>query len=194
MCTFVLCKHFTLFIMKKLLLVTIICLSALIVTPASAQGIYWGPKVGMNISSLTKTSNAKDRVRGEIGLMAGYQVAKVLALQVEALYSWQGTTIKDVKFNLNYLKIPVLAKVFIAGGLNVEAGVSFNILTSSVLDGNTYNGTNGFDFSIPVGVNYLIANLVEVGIRYDISLANVGLEHSSTAKNNNWALSVGIRF
>lgn len=177
--------------MKKILFILAV---AFIATTATAQGIYFGPKVGLNFASLTKTSNAKGLVRGEIGLFAGYQASDVLALQVEALYSWQGAKIEDVKLQLDYLKIPVVAKVFLIGGLNIEGGVSFNILTSARAEGEGLKDYNGFDFSIPVGVNYLIANRLEVGVRYDISLTNVGLPNSANAKNNNWQLSVGFRF
>lgn len=169
---------------------------------SSAQGFYFGPKAGLNLSSVSKMSNSISRVRGQLGLFAGYQAGDILALQLEALYSWQGASTDEYdtryKTSLNYLKIPILAKVFIIGGLNLEAGISFNFLMSAREkahgDNEGIKGLNGFDFSIPVGINYLIANRLEVGLRYDISFVNLDIPGSKTAKNSNLALSVGYRF
>lgn len=169
---------------------------------AFAQGVYWGPKAALNYSSLSHMSNSSGRLRGAVGVFAGYQLSKVAAVQAEVLYSWQGANADlgnaDLKYSLNYLKIPVMAKVFLIGGLNVEAGLSFNMLTSArdvYGDKNEgMKGFNGFDLSIPVGLNILIVRHFEVGLRYDISLANAGTPLSHNAKNSNWQLSVGFRF
>lgn len=54
---------------------------------SNAQGFYFGPKAGLNLSSVSKMSNSISRVRGQLGLFAGYQAGDILALQLEALYS-----------------------------------------------------------------------------------------------------------
>lgn len=182
---------------------------------ASAQGFYWGPRVGLNISGLTKTTFAKARARANFGMMAGYKINDIVGLQAEALYSLQGSkmTNQNDVYSYNYIKIPVLAKIFLVGGLNIEAGVSFDWLvraqhkwTSDVYDSNNdlvetiehhqslMNDSRRFDLTIPVGVNYQFSKLFDIGVRYDISTIRTSEDSKNRAKNSNWSVSVGLRF
>lgn len=167
-------------------------LFALTVTVANAQSFYFGPRGGMNLSSFTRTSDAKTVVRGNVGLFAGVQFSTIAALQLEAVYSFQGTKVNDVKFNTDYIKIPVLAKIYLIKGLNVEAGVSFNILTSAILDGTVVKDFNKFDFSIPVGLAYQFGRHIELGVRYDISTVKVN--PNTTGANSNLSVNLAWRF
>lgn len=181
---------------------------------ASAQGFYWGPRVGLNVSTVTKTTYSKARARANFGLMGGYKINDLLGLQAEALYSLQGSkmTNSDHVYSYNYVKIPVLAKLYLIGGLNIEAGISFNWLvkaqdkwtvTSTDIDGNVTTFTTSqnlkgssksFDFTIPVGVNYQFSRLFDIGLRYDISTVRVPEDKQNHAKSSNWSLSLGVRF
>ena len=159
---------------------------------ASAQDFYWGPRVGMNVSSMTKTTYSKARIRGSFGLMAGYKINDLIGLQAEALYSLQGSKVdnneKDI-YSYNYVKIPVLAKVYLIGGLNLEAGVAFNWLVKAQQKWNSSSyDTNGnviettthtrsliddcksFDLTIPVGINYQFRRWFDLGVRYILYL------------------------
>lgn len=189
--------------MKKLF---IGLLAALSFSTAAAQGFYFGPTGGVNISSLTRQSYSQSRVRGNMGLFAGYQISNIVAIQAEALYSWQGTNVtnSDTKISFNYIKVPVMAKLFLIGGLNVEAGLSFNFLVNSRSqftdyagnnhDINTTGKSNKFDFAIPIGVNYLIAKRFELGMRYDISTIKVWNEKQNNSANTNFSINARIRF
>ena len=181
---------------------------------ASAQGFYWGPRAGLNVSTLTKTTYSKARARASFGLMAGYKINDLLGLQAEALYSLQGSkmTNSDHVYSYNYVKIPVLAKLYLIGGLNIEAGISFNWLvkaqekwqvTNTDINGNVttfrtsqnlMSDSKTFDFTIPVGVNYQFSRLFDIGLRYDISTVRVPEDKQNRAKSSNWSLSLGVRF
>lgn len=189
--------------MKKIIL--LLTLFTLASTSAKAQGFYFGPVAGMNISTLTKQSYSKSRVRGNVGVQIGYQASNVFAIHAEALYSWQGSkfTNSDQIASFNYIKIPLQAKMFIVGGLNVEAGVSFNFLMNSRLkttvDGqevnlNTTEQSEVFDLSIPVGINYLFAKKIEVGMRYDISTIRVWKDSENKSRNSNFSINLRYRF
>lgn len=177
------------------------------VTSVQAQDFYYGPKIGLNISNLTKTSFAKSKARMNFGVMGGYTVNDLIGVQAEVLYSLQGyrDSNTDFKYKFNYLKIPVLAKLNIIAGLNVEAGISFNFLTKAQVKGylvqdggmmtqNIKDNCKKFDFSIPVGVSYRFFRIFEAGIRYDISLARVPEQSNDKAKNSNWSINFGVRF
>lgn len=183
---------------------------------ASAQDFYWGPRVGMNVSSMTKTSYSKARIRGSFGLMAGYKINDLIGLQAEALYSLQGSKVdndqKDI-YSYNYVKIPVLAKVYLIGGLNLEAGVAFNWLVKAqqkwnsnsydiagnVIESTTHtrdlmDGCKTFDLTIPVGLNYQFRRWFDVGVRYDISTIRVDENKKNHAKSSVFSVNLGLRF
>ncbi|WP_297628673.1 porin family protein [uncultured Rikenella sp.] len=183
---------------------------------ASAQDFYWGPRVGMNVSSMTKTTYSKARIRGSFGLMAGYKVNDLIGLQAEALYSLQGSKVdnneKDI-YSYNYVKIPVLAKVYLIGGLNLEAGVAFNWLvkaqqkwnsSSYDMNGNVIETTThtrsliddckSFDLTIPVGINYQFRRWFDLGVRYDISTIRVSEDKKDHAKSSVLSVNLGLRF
>ncbi|WP_300728174.1 porin family protein [uncultured Rikenella sp.] len=183
---------------------------------ASAQDFYWGPRVGMNVSSMTKTTYSKARIRGSFGLMAGYKINDLIGLQAEALYSLQGSKVdnneKDI-YSYNYVKIPVLAKVYLIGGLNLEAGVAFNWLvkaqqkwnsSSHDVNGNVIETTThtrsliddckSFDLTIPVGINYQFRRWFDLGVRYDISTIRVSEDKKDHAKSSVLSVNLGLRF
>lgn len=183
---------------------------------ASAQDFYWGPRVGMNVSSMTKTTYSKARIRGSFGLMAGYKINDLIGLQAEALYSLQGSKVdnneKDI-YSYNYVKIPVLAKVYLIGGLNLEAGVAFNWLvkaqqkwnsSSYDMNGNVIETTThtrsliddckSFDLTIPVGINYQFRRWFDLGVRYDISTIRVSEDKKDHAKSSVLSVNLGLRF
>lgn len=176
--------------MKKYLLLFV---TMLLVTTTTAQSIYYGLKVGLNISNLSRTSNAETRLRGAFGAFTGYQLTQSVALEAEGLISFQGSRIDKENLSLTYLKIPLLAKVGIIENLCVEGGVSFNFLLGSRLAGEPYKGMNGFDFTLPMGVRYCFFNKLELGLRYDLSLVNNGLSSSYTSRNSNVCFSLAFR-
>lgn len=203
-------------IIKRLSTITAVLLLGMgIRHSASAQGFYWGPRAGLNVSTVTKTTYAKARARANFGLMAGYKLNDLIGLQAEALYSLQGNkmTNSDHVYSFNYIKIPVMAKLYLIGGLNIEAGISFDWLvkaqekwSSTVydIDGeitgsvkhsrDLMSDSKSFDFSIPVGINYQFSRLFDIGLRYDISTVRIPEERSDHAKSSNWSVSVGLRF
>lgn len=162
----------------------------------AAQGFYGGVRGGMNVSSFTQTTGSAV-VRGNVGGFVGFQFGSVIGLQAEALYSFQGANaslygLAELDVQLDYLKIPILAKVYLIKGLNIEAGVSFNILTSALINGKPAKGFNGFDFSIPVGLAYQFGKHFELGARYDISC--VGYHPARKGVNSTFSLNVAWRF
>lgn len=175
--------------MKKRII--IILLLVILPVASLAQGFYGGIRGGLNFTTVTKTSDAFGRTRGNVGGFIGFQFSTVAAIQAEAMYSFQGAKINDLKLNLDYIKIPVMVKLYLIGGLNIEGGVSFNLLTSALIDGSPARGYGGFDFSIPVGVAYQLGKHFELGVRYDISLAKYNPQ--TTGSNSVWSLNLAVR-
>ena len=158
--------------MKKIALILLTL--SIFVTANAKGGFYFGPSVGLNISTLTKQAYSKSMVKGNIGIMVGVDISNTVGIQAEGLYSWQGTKISSdfgkYDIELDYIKVPITARVRLIAGLNVEAGVSFDFLVNN--NGNIKEPEK-MDISIPIGINYMFFNRLEIGARYYISTMKI---------------------
>ena len=188
------------------------------------------PKVGMNISKITG-SNLNSKVGLVAGFEAEYGVAKNFGISLAALYSMQGAkkdlkanngTSVDVKFNLDYINIPVLAQYYIVPGLAVKAGIQFGFnVRNKVKVGNTVAGIylkddcsmdefldvaraldksipsdakfQKFDLSIPVGLSYEYEDFV-LDARYNIGTSKLIKSDPDGSKNSVFQLTIGYKF
>ena len=155
------------------------------------------PKAGINIASLTKDDGATSKIGLAVGVEAAYGVAKNFEVTAGVLYSMQGAKVKDtdVKCNMDYVNIPILAQYYIVKGLAVKAGVQVGFNTNAKLKNGDASAdiTNNktVDFSVPVGLSYEIANVV-LDARYNIGMTKVfeGAEN----KNSVIQITLGYKF
>lgn len=212
--------------MKKILM-TLLCLTATMSGMAQENETgTWTltPKVGLNWAKMSDggiwyESDKKASAKGKLGLVVGaeaeYRLLSGLAVSAGLLYSQQGTRYddvpkvwKDMKVSLDYLNLPVMAHVYIAPGLSVEAGIQpgYLIHRSTSVEEYTDEGvTSGwqsssddtsyhrkFDFGIPIGITYDLDRL-RLELRYCFGLYDTTKydlkERSQTAQ-----LTVGYRF
>ncbi len=190
--------------MKKIIFSLIALVS---VGAASAQWSY-GPKVGMNIASLSGEGTSS-KVGLLIGGFAEYQFSK-FSVSGELLYSQQGAkfedftdgpvTYKNQKENLGYLNVPILANYYITEGLAVKAGIQPGFLLGAKHkwdggDADTKDDFKGMDFSIPVGLSYSFDMGLIIDARYNIGVSDIVKDNDGDAVHNNvFAISVGWRF
>ena len=118
--------------MKKIVLSMLAACAALVAgtSAASAQGFSWGPKVGLNVSSMSHTDmNAK--VGFTAGVFGELRTNDWFAVSAELLYSRQGVTnkytdegikVKD-RLKSHYLNVPVLANFYVTENLALKTGV-----------------------------------------------------------------------
>src|SRR4030095_4562128 len=91
-----------------------------------------GVKGGVNFSNLYVDDVDDENMKAglNLGLFAKIPITKRLSFQPEILYSSKGSKITynnilgsgTYRFNLNYVEVPLLAVVNIAGPLNLQAG------------------------------------------------------------------------
>ncbi|MEG1634251.1 MAG: porin family protein [Rikenellaceae bacterium] len=193
--------------MKKVLLF-IVC--AVMSLSASAQygEFYYGAKLGVNVANMAKTDEGSPVVRLNVGLTTDYRFSYRFALGAELFYSGTGTSgweamvvdkkpITDVvHYNLNYINIPIVAKVYLFEGLNVEAGAQVGFMVSAA---RNYRGSksdldqsalNIVEFSVPLGLMYDFDNGLTVGARMQVGVTEV----FENDKNNILSLAVGYKF
>ena len=198
--------------MKKILMIAAMMVATIAAKAQFEPGTFsLQPKVGFNLSEIS----AKDS-KSKAGLVAGlegqYQINNWFALSAGLLYTQEGTKIKDseLKFNLEYLNIPVMAKFYVAKGLSLNAGLQLGFMTKGKLKGNGYNDDiksicNKADFSIPLSIAYEFTNGLSFEARYTGGLTNVIKEETIKAagmsykwekdnKNEVFMLTVGYKF
>jgi len=180
-------------------------LSVFLTVALKAQ-FHIGAKAGVNATKISgKSFKEEFNYNYLVGFFAEIGVGQKLSVNPELIYSQasstRDTSIKNVlpdfnkdqtKAKLNYLSIPILLNLQLAGPLHIEAGPQFSILTSSdknLLD----NGKDAFkkgDFSMVGGVQ-LKFNALRLSGRYVIGLSNVS-DLPSQEKWKNQALQVAI--
>ncbi|HJB84002.1 MAG TPA: PorT family protein [Candidatus Alistipes merdigallinarum] len=225
--------------MKKSLLL-IVFLAA--VSIASAQKTFtFGPKVGFNISDIGmkmeddgSESSSDNDISGAkptlvIGAFAEFRPVKVFGLSVDVLYSRQGmkndisTSIGSVNMSatnnirLHYLNVPVMANIYIIGGLAFKAGIQpgFLLGAKSINDISNDSGSQStttdlkkadvlknVDVTIPVGLAYSFNFGLVLDARYNIPFNDIATnkfneisEFGSTKVTNRvFTFTAGWRF
>lgn len=191
--------------MKKLFLAVI---AFVWVAAAQAQTeITIGPKLGWNITNISNISDSKNKMSVSVGGFAEFKFNDYVALQPELLYSRQGYRLKNgdvkTKVRMNYLNIPILAKLYVLDGLSVDLGpqlgFALNAKNKSKSGGTTVKtkitNVNTCDVSFAVGLSYEYEQFM-VSARYNIGLTNVIDKDDIGGNNKNhvFQLSVGYRF
>ncbi len=128
----------------------------------------------------------------------GFSVSpEVIFSQSTVTYSTEGKDIIDLqnsqlKSKLNYLSIPILANIRIAGPLQLELGPQYSILTNkdeTILK----NGENAFkngEFSAVGGLKINVSKF-RISGRYIVGLSNVS-DIADTDKWNNQAVQLSL--
>jgi len=170
---------------------------------ANAQDVKFGFKGGVNFANISDFDgqSADGRTGLHIGGVLQFSLADTFAIQPELLYSAQGAKLGDIDINLDYINIPILAKLKFAGIASVEAGPQFGFVVKDgieelfkALPGDIETKAKSLDFSLAVGGG------VELGgffgqVRYNLGLSDIidapdGAE-SETVKNSAFQISVG---
>lgn len=178
---------------------------------------YWnfGVKGGVNFTNMTSDGFEENNSRTgfHLGVLAEIPVSDRFSVQPEVLYSTQGTEATRViagdrytgEYQLDYVQVPVLAKVYLIDGLALEVGPSFNFLAnekydfdSSALDAEFDSDmASSFEFGGAAGVSYKFNNGFFLDGRYTQGFSNVYDSNDfdgDAIKNNGFQLGVGFMF
>ena len=200
--------------MKKLLVMAAMVLSSVgAFAQYSAGDFTIQPKVGLNCSSFTDGDGLKYKAGFVGGVEAEYHVSPLIGISGGLLYSMQGTKVDseegDVKYNFDYLNIPILANVYVAKGLALKAGIqpAFKLSAKAKANGVSIDfdkladaaedliggktKAKSFDFAIPVGISYEYMNFC-LDARYNIGLTKVA--DLSDSHNSVFQLTLGYKF
>ncbi|WP_318640974.1 porin family protein [Flavobacterium ardleyense] len=193
----------------------------------NAQEVEFGVKAGVNIASITgDVEDVSAKIGFHIGGFAEIKISEKFSVQPELLFSTQGakseytyneggfTEKSTDKLNLNYINIPVMAKLYVAEGFSLEAGPQIGFLMSSKTKSDyTITGggmdinesvevdskefTNTVDFGLNFGLGYKFTENLSAGARYNLGLSDINKEVDGEAlsvKNSVIQVSIGYSF
>jgi hypothetical protein len=181
--------------MKKL---TILTLIALVSYQSFGQLKFSaGIKGGLNLSKLDLSNpNTKSKTGYHAGVFAQFRFSKI-ALQPEIILSQQGSKLDlDSVLETSYINIPLILKIYLAAGINLQAGPQVGFLNKAELDGvddNTLLKTA--DISAALGAGWDAPFGLTLDVRYNLGLTdnNNTLTDNEKVKNQVFQISVGFK-
>lgn len=207
--------------MKKIIILTAL-IAAVISSNAQERLLRWGPKAGVNLSTLSDTkygTSVDYKVGFTAGLIFEFKPIKWLSASAELLYSNRGAKIggienrfKEASYNMHYIDIPLMANFYVFKGLALSTGIQVSPLmgatiTSKDKDGGKLQDNCRSDFkstaiSIPVSISYNFKMGLFVDARYNYSLNNLSNTYSAGGVNTRdikinsscFAVTVGWKF
>lgn len=201
----------------KLIAGTIMLLTAGAVSAQEASNTKdmspsFGVKGGVNFATVTSGDddfNSPDsRTSFHVGAVAEFPLADIFSLQLEALYSGQGFEIRDetplndqkVEYQLDYINLPVLAKVYLFEGFSFEAGPQFSFVVNEEIDsrplddaGDTnVDEAESFDFGVAAGLTFQTDMGLFASGRYNLGLTDIYKD--ANIQNSVFQISLGYKF
>lgn len=169
--------------MKKIILSAI----ALVAFGAvNAQDMKFGAKAGANFSNFTGDLDADGTTSFYVGGFVDFTVSESFHVQPEVLYSMEGA--KDAA--LNYLKVPVMAKYYVAETFNIQAGPYIGFVAGG---DEIKDAVKSMDFGIGAGAAYDITENLFVDARYNLGLQNIS-DIGGDIKNTTIQVGLGYKF
>lgn len=175
----------------------LVALLAFSATAFSQAKFAVGVRGGLNLSSFNiqqGVSNVDNRTGFHAGAFALLKIAK-FGIQPELQFSKQGSSFQantsNIEANFDYINVPLMLKLYLVGGLNLQAGPQFGFLSTSELK-ETVGGITSVqdakdrlgrrsDTSLAVGAGWDLPFGLMVEARYIIGLSDVQLRPSTTA-------------
>ena len=176
----------------------------------------FGVKGGVNFATVNGDGfdSPDSRTSFHVGALAEFPLAEMFSVQVEALYSGQGFeyNVPDIPFvseggkveyQLDYITVPVLAKVYLFKGFSIEAGPQFGFLVNEEIDsapndddGDTNtDAAKDFEFGFAGGVTFQTDMGLFATARYTQGVTEI-LEDRDDADNKitNSVFQIGIGY
>lgn len=185
--------------MRKLLT----CFTVFLLSAWGATAQDFGVKAGVNATNMSN-ADLKTKLSFHVGMFSEWQLNEFVSLQPEVVYSRQGARDKltedgkkvRTRLRMNYLNIPVLAKLYVLKHLSVDLGPQFGFVLDArykqkdsikSLKTKLTNYKN-FDFSWAMGASFRIDSY-DISARYNIGLTNMFTK--SDSKNRVFQVSLG---
>lgn len=169
----------------------------------------FGVKGGVNFANIIgdDIGDQSSRTSFHVGVVGELPLADIFSLQAEVLYSGQGFKLKDPlvgsddqEYQLDYINVPVLAKLYFTKGLSIEAGPQFSFLVNEEFDTDPDNDPGDteldeaadFDFGVAAGLTFQTEMGLFASGRYTYGFTDVIEDYD--VQNSVFQISIGYKF
>jgi len=176
---------------KTILLLSIVAINYI----SFGQRIDIGIKGGLNYSKLEIPDISTSHKTGyHLGAYSLFKFGK-LGLQPEFIFSQQGSRVDLGDWDTKYINIPVILKLYLAAGFNLQAGPQFGFLNKAELDGNSIKeDLKKSDVSFGLGLGWDAPMGLKFDARYNLGLTDNSDDPAyETIKSQVFQLSLGFR-
>lgn len=150
----------------------------------------FGIKGGLNMSNFNGDADTDGKTGFYVGGLVDIAVSEKFHVQPELLYSMEGA---DDDLGINYLRIPVMAKYYVAEGFSLQAGPELALKVSTEED-FLDDITTSTDFAIGIGAGYELSNGLMFDLRYNAGLSNIYDGDGAELGNTCFQIGLGYRF
>jgi hypothetical protein len=119
-------------------------------------------------------------------------VPLIFFLQPELQYSSQGYKIGETDYSINYINLPVMAKVYALKMFSLEAGPQVGFKISDNFEGNAGDNLETFDTAFAGGLGLNFPFGLGINARYVMGLSEIVKD--SDAKNQVIQLGASFKF
>ena len=173
--------------MKKILLTMLLALAGF------TMQAQFGIKGGFNFSNLKGdgADNFNVLTNWHIGGLYEIRANNIISFQPELIYSVQGAKLRNDEYKLNYFNVPLMLKVYVTDGFNLQAGPQFGMLLSESDNFSRFKSET-FDFGITGGLEFFLTDGLFIQARYYHGTKDV--TERSDLKNTVVSASLGFIF
>lgn len=174
------------------LLATFICLIMNLQTSAQSAA-RMGIKGGLNVSNLfiDDVDDENARIGYHVGVFAQIFSSDAFAIQPELVFSTKGSKNQyssgsfdqNIKYNLNYIDLPVLAVFKLGKQVEFQLGgyASYLLNVNVTYEGDLANGSDqvdkdhlkSYDYGLSAGLGFNFSPSIQIGTRYNYGLVKI---------------------
>jgi hypothetical protein len=161
---------------------------SLIVNSAQAQD--WGIRAGANFSTLSNSVDTSSQTGYYAGVYRQFGIVPdLLYIQPELQFSKQGFDTNISSVDLNYIHLPIVARIYIMKLLSFETGPQFGVLVSDNADNYDFNSLDtSWDFGMSINLPFRLS----IDARYITGL--IELIEGSDSKSQVIQVGASFRF
>jgi len=205
--------------MKKVILSSLVGLFAILGAKAQADSdlVQIGVKGGVNFANITGDDfgDPDARTSFNAGFVAEIPFSERFSIQPEVMYSGQGFDVQqfdqdnfldndeNIEYQLDYIQVPILAKIYLVEGLNVQAGpqIGFKINEeidyqpnddAGDIDLEDVSETEDIDISLAAGLEYKFDSGFFIQGRYNYGFTELIKDYD--IHNSVYQVGVGFMF
>lgn len=172
-------------------------LNTVLAQPVENHSVRFGIRAGVNFSHVNFSRGTISEDMGKTNFAPGATAGLLMivplinSLYVQPEYSYTGTGGKvegtDIKYNFDYLTLPVFLRWEIGEKLSFLGGPQFEILINASQNDNgrsldISNQTEERNIGLAVGSEYQINRSFGVGLRYIYGLNNISINRTSNVQ------------